>query len=255
MARVSVTKKEAATEVGTKLIKALETILADGQISEKEVFQLKDWLGRAMKREEFPSLLFLAEEVEAIIEDGKITQEETWQLADAALRVLPPDIRKEYKAKVNQIRDNMPTDKQVKFIRDLGGTLPPNASKMDASELIDELLATRPSFRQRMVIKFWGRDDLISAGGDSVSAWMDQFYEQDPDRLAAWELWKRETPNSQGRDGSILDQIESGIGPRFLARVKASKGRNWTPFLVRAIVLLLLVAFAYFAISFFVSKI
>ena len=223
MARVNLTKTEAATFVGTKLIKALETILADGTITEREVLQLKDWLARATKQGDFPSLRFLTEEVEAIVEDGKITQEETWQLAEAALRVLPPDIRKDYKAKVNEIRDSMPTEKQVKFIHDLGGTVPPNASKMQASELIDELLSSRPTFRQQMVLKFWGRKDLITAGVDGVSRWMDEFYEEDPDRLAAWELWKKETPNSQVRDGTMLDKIEQGVGAKFLARVKQTK--------------------------------
>jgi hypothetical protein len=247
MARVNLTKKESSTEVGIKLIKALETILADGQVTEREVLQLKDWLSRAMKRDDFPALRFLAEEVEAVIADGKITQEETWQLAEAALRVLPPDVRKDYKGRVNEIRANMPTDKQLKFIKDLGGSLPPNASKMDASELIDELLETRPSFRQRMVIKFWGRNDLISAGSDGVSRWMDKFYGQDPDRQEAWELWKRETPNSQSREGSIIDQIELGMGERYLARIKESKKSN------PAAVMLRTLAYSLLAILFVVA--
>jgi len=224
--RVALTQKQAASRVGTKLIEALSKILEDGKITPKEVELLKDWLERARQQDDFEALRFLSEEVESILADGEISIQETLYLAEAAIRVLPAELRAEAKAKLNRTVADMPTDKQVSFIKDLGGVLPQDTTKQDASELIQKLLDQRPTIRQRMVLKFWGRDDLANAGVDGVSRWMDNFYGEDRDRAVAWELWKRQTPGSDSRDPNLLEAIPYGAGESYLAQVKQAKDQR-----------------------------
>jgi hypothetical protein len=119
------------------------------------------------------------------------------------------------------------TPKQLEFIHELGGTCAENVTKWQASEIIDQLLAARPTVRQRMVLRFWNRLDLSTAGVEGVSAWMDRWYEDDPRRLEAWELWKRESGDDGGRSLASVDSVPLGAGQEYLVRVTATR-RGWS---------------------------
>jgi hypothetical protein len=115
------------------------------------------------------------------------------------------------------------TEGQRTYIRDLGGKCPENATRTEASNLINKLADKRPTVRQRMVIRFWDRLDLLTEGVDGVSAWMDKWYADDTDRLKAWELWKLETGDNGGRSPDAIDRVPVGAGKQYLARVKAGE--------------------------------
>lgn len=111
-------------------------------------------------------------------------------------------------------------DDGADFFREFGGTCQDSATKREASEIIERLLAG-PTVRQRMVLRFWNQPDLMSASAADVSAWMDNWYAEDPHRLDAWALWKRESGEDGGRSPKNIDIVPIGAGEEYLARVKA----------------------------------
>jgi hypothetical protein len=116
------------------------------------------------------------------------------------------------------------TEKQIQYIRDLGGNPRTGLSKADASVLIEQLHAQRresvarqepPSPRQIMVLRFWNRMDLEQSSKWEIEQWQNQFYAEDPRRKAAWEAFKLEI----GDDGSQHDPscVPIGAGESYLS--------------------------------------
>src|ERR1019366_2919666 len=60
------------------------------------------------------------------------------------------------------------------------------------------------------------RLDLASSSKNELSEWVNRFYEEDPRRKAAWEIFKLE----QGNDGSQSDPswVPVGIGEAYLQK-------------------------------------
>lgn len=124
------------------------------------------------------------------------------------------------------------SENQKIFIERLGGTLRKGATEAEASELIDRLMKNDwrmrrlesipypPSYRQRMVFRFWNVAMLISKA--EAIEWQDKFYGDDPDRKAAWELWKKE--NREANYSNDPDQVPCGVGNEYLKRIK---GLDW----------------------------
>ena len=238
---VALSKKSLATREGIALLQLLERIMADGCLADKEITELAAWLEQTASASTIPGIHFLREEVAGILADGVVSEAESRLLQNAILRVLPVIERERVKAKVadaaaqERKREkeeraktwNLVTSKQVEYIRDLGGTCSENITKQQASEIIDQLLASRPTVRQRMVLRFWNRLDLLNAGVEGVSEWMDQWYEDDPHRLEAWELWKRESGDDGGRSPTSIESVPLGAGQEYLARVKGTR-RGWS---------------------------
>jgi hypothetical protein len=238
--RVSLTKKHLGTEEGAALLALLGRVIEDGRLSDEEVKDLAAWLEQTVPESAIPGVQFLREEIAGVLADGVITDSERRLLRNAVLRVLPPIDRERAKSRVadavaqerqDQVAAwNSATERQRAYIRDLGGVCPDGVTKDDASELIDRLLASRPTVRQRMVLRFWDRLDLLPAGVEGVSAWMDQWYAADPDHLSAWELWKLEARDAGGRSPEAIDRVALGVGRQYLARVKAGKAdRSLSP--------------------------
>jgi len=116
---------------------------------------------------------------------------------------------------------NKPSEPQLRYIKGLGGSLPEGATKQDASELIERLLHSNGSIspRQHMVLRFWNKTPEPDWGRAQVSMWMDQWYEQDPDRQFAWELFKEES----GDTGTARspERVPVGVGQTYLRKVKS----------------------------------
>jgi hypothetical protein len=109
------------------------------------------------------------------------------------------------------------TERQLQYIRDLGGTPVAGITHGDAAEMIKQLLARQqPTPRQMMVLRFWNKTDLMQATKDEVAAWLNQFYNEDPRRKEAWELFKKEN----GDDGSQHDPacVPIGVGESYLSK-------------------------------------
>jgi hypothetical protein len=258
--KVALTAQDSTTQVGNLLLGVLEKISHDGRLTDNEIQSLGTWLQKAAAVSELPGIHFLREEVESILSDGEIVDGERNLLVKAILRVLPADRREEVKARFDQIKAdekerekaekekakeeakllraeekelarqeriaeaNVPTERQIEFITQLGGTLPPGSTKVQASELIDWLLENRPTARQMMVLRFWNRLDLAKSSVDRVSDWMDSFYQEDPFRKEAWELWKAEANESGGRTYYSIGNVPIGAGMEYLSRIKAQQG-------------------------------
>src|SRR5262245_22775495 len=92
--RVSLTKTQRNTVVGTELLALCQTMTADGSLSEAEVGELRSWLEQN-REVDLPARLFLSATVERILADGMVTQEERTELYKAIESVLPIEIRRD----------------------------------------------------------------------------------------------------------------------------------------------------------------
>lgn len=235
--RVTLTGQQLATGAGVALLERLEQVAGDGVIADDELPTLATWLNESASVSDVPGIHFLREEVAGILADGIVSDPERRLLRDAILRVLPVTERARVKARFAEaahrkretqrqeelVAADLATSRQLDYIQALGGSCPDGASKADASRIIDGLLAARPTVRQRMVLRFWNRLDLLDAGVDGVSAWLDKWYAEDPDRIEAWAIWKRESGDQGLRLSECVDGVPIGIGADYLARVKGNR--------------------------------
>jgi hypothetical protein len=139
-----------------------------------------------------------------------------------------PDITREEASEMIQslLHSVSATERQVEYIRELGGNPRFGLSRAEAEELIPRLQAKQyqtssqqqpPTQRQMMVLRFWNKMDLIQTSKWDVEQWLTKFYDDDPRRKKAWELFKAEV----GDDGSQQDPsfIPLGVGENYLKRV------------------------------------
>jgi hypothetical protein len=175
-ARVALTKTEAEEGFGLELIELSRTWLADGKFDIHELDELKAWLAK-VPDDGIPAIRFLKEEVQRYFDDGEIYSWKLSRLQASLIRVIPPKDREEAKcarseaariewekraperdaarrASVEQFREarerhadewaeEPATEAQLEYIRDLGGSLTESASKLEASEKIDQLLGRK----------------------------------------------------------------------------------------------------------------
>jgi len=109
------------------------------------------------------------------------------------------------------------TERQLQYIHELGGNPSADLTHAAAAEAIKQLLARQqPTPRQMMLLRFWNKTDLMKASKNEVATWLDQYYDEDPRRKAAWEAFKLET----GDDGSQHDPscVPIGIGESYLSK-------------------------------------
>lgn len=230
--RICLTKAELETDAGKALVNLIQTIAKDGFVILDEVRVLKQFLNEPGVAD-LNAGPFLRELLERILDDLFIDDNEALELKQALLRIVPADVRESLKFTVQsqeplddpeggeeQADDlDAATPQQIKYIKDLGGSVPRNLNTWDASELIGQLLKmTPPSPRQMMVARFWDRMDMATKSKPEVSHWMDQMLSDDPDRRKAWELFKRDV----GDVGQMREPmaVPLGIGQKYLARVK-----------------------------------
>ncbi len=211
----------------------VEGILADGEVSEPERRLLLNSLLKVLppdERERAKARVAEAKELDKELDrEARESKKEQQRASKEVERAIQRDERKREREKelqAERIAANQPTDKQIAFIQRLGGSLPPGSTKAQASDLIDQLLQNRPTIRQQMVLRFWSRLDLSDRGIDGISAWMDEWYQVDPDHLAAWELFKAETTRSTGLAPKSLEDVPVGSGAHYLMKVKSKSRRS-----------------------------
>jgi hypothetical protein len=192
-ARVALTKTQAAEGLGLELVKLASGWLEDGKLSESELEALKDWLKRC-PTESIPAVRFLREEVQHYFADGRLEDWKLDRLFSSLARVIPPaeraganEARK--KSRKAQEKAERPareakraaafkesraywltmqqrygeewagepaSEAQLEYIRELGGSLPERASKLDASRMIDSLLSREGSGGDALASKVLG---------------------------------------------------------------------------------------------------
>lgn len=93
--RLSVKVSSCREGIAAELVSVLESVTADGKLTDDEVRYLKDWLDTPISdAPELPGLSFLRSTIQLILEDGVITAEEKVALYKAVEKVLPPDLRR-----------------------------------------------------------------------------------------------------------------------------------------------------------------
>jgi hypothetical protein len=216
--RLSLTKGHLASSAGQEFLRLLLDIGKDGILEYEELERLSEWLNHN-KKSEIPAVAFLFRLMVQVCEDQKITAEELVDLQLGIEKVLPPTTRAEIRLKrLALIPPRIPdpaTERQLDYIRILGGNPPPDLSKWDASEMIECLKENPPaSPRQIMFLRFWGRMDLVGQSRSEVTAWMSNFIDQDERRRHAWNIYKEEIHD----DGSQRDPsfVPIGIGNQYL---------------------------------------
>jgi hypothetical protein len=92
--------RKGATETGiiAELISLLETVTADGTITESEAAELRVWLDEN-RDSELPAIDFLRTTLEQVLADGRVTPEERRALHMAVERVLPLELRERAKGR------------------------------------------------------------------------------------------------------------------------------------------------------------
>ena len=103
LGRISLTKRQLATEEGQAILELLMSVLEDGRLSDQEILRLSDWLKNTAGISDVSGIHFLREEVGGILADGIITDAERQMLANAILRVMPPTNRKNFKSLVKKV--------------------------------------------------------------------------------------------------------------------------------------------------------
>ncbi len=91
--RVSITKKQQASDAGAELLNLCYSITDDGVISKEEIVKLGEWLNKHSS-DDLPAIGYLKGIVREIIEDGLVTKDELKELYLGLERVLPPSFRK-----------------------------------------------------------------------------------------------------------------------------------------------------------------
>jgi hypothetical protein len=224
--RVSLTKAQIASAIGQDFLCLLIDIGKDGILEYEELERLSDWLNRN-KDTAIPAVSFLFNLMVEVCADQNLTLEELVEIQLGIERVLPPQTRSQIKnnrlalipPKEADSEPDPATQRQLDYIRALGGNPPVGLSKWDASDMIDQLLEKpMASSRQIMFLRFWDRLDLANRSRDEVSAWMSQFIDGDERRKHAWNTYKAEI----GDDGSQRDPsfVPIGIGFQFLDRCR-----------------------------------
>lgn len=214
--RVTLTKREAESPFGRRLINQIMSMSDDGDLEVAEVAELHRLLREGPS--EIEAVRFLRKITTGILADGQLDEIEAYELRRAMERVVSKAIRSDLTILLSRIglpgsssdwarspsseswRSDPMTDKQREFILDLGGQLRDGMTKGEASSLIDELLENRPpSPRQVMVLRFFDRLELCSSTKEEVSLWLDDFFFENEHYERAWHRFKVETKHSRNQ--------------------------------------------------------
>jgi hypothetical protein len=238
--RVTLTKTEAASAYGQRLIHQIMAMSDDGALTLEEVRVLHRLVMEGPT--EMNAVPFLRLRTVRILLDNQLDQVEMYQLRRDMERVVPKEVRDNLTILLSRI--GLPTEegeeatgqawhgdpitaRQREFIRDLGGECNESMTKGQASALIDSLLERRPpSPRQQMVLRFFDRLDMMAETKENVSIWLDGLYAQHEEYERAWHLFKDDI----GDDGTVRDPSVVPIGayrrylrPRTAPTVPATK--------------------------------
>lgn len=204
--RITLTKTQADSPVGRELISRILDICHDGEITEAEINELHLFL---VKNDPgITAFAYLRAITRGMVADGVVDSLEIYSLKKAFIRTVTKDIRGVVQTHLEAIGTPPKPPKrhapawtrhaasaaQIEYIAGLGGEFVPGMTKGEASELIDSLLERRPPTpRQKMLIRFFDRLELLDKTKSDVSEWIDQLYWNDRANEDAWERFKADT--------------------------------------------------------------
>jgi hypothetical protein len=188
--RVTLTKAQLATPQGVELVRLLSEISEDGVITYEELKRLTDWLN-ANSEIDIPAVRFLFEHMMAICRRGTITNDGLFDMQLAIERVLPKESRQTAaKARLSAYHAQPASERQLEVLQQMTGQMHHGLNRDQASELITAV-NQRPSNRQLMFLRFWGRMDIAALSRHEISEWMDAFITADQSRMELWNEYKQ----------------------------------------------------------------
>jgi hypothetical protein len=199
--RVTLTPSQAKSAAGGTLIDLILTMCHDGTLTFEEVENLHRFL--RLQSADLPAIRYLRAKTRVIVADGEVSESEEYQLKLAFERVVPKEARGIVSTHLESLGkpsafylDDQPpawarhpaTERQIAFIRSLGRSAPPSLTKGDASRLITQLLDRTPATaRQVMVLRFFDRLDLITKTKIEIGEWIEDWLSADERHERAWE--------------------------------------------------------------------
>lgn len=204
--RITLTKSECETPTGRRLVDFIFSMCHDGCLDIAEVDKLHLFLREDTS--DIAAIPYLRAITREAVADGTINESEAYALKLAFERVIPKEGRGIISTHLQSIglptsdaydesedwMQHEATEKQIKYIVDLGGQVSARMTKGEASQLIERLLERRPPTpRQTMLLRFFDRLDLLQLSKEEISLWVDELYARDERCERAWERYKRET--------------------------------------------------------------
>jgi hypothetical protein len=243
-------KKILDSESGQKFLKLLISVCEDGDTTEDELNELKYFLEiEENLPKDNPSVEFLKKTIDDITEDGVIEPHELEILQENVLKIIPKvyrdpivktiNVRKEEERILHDRKNYPPTEKQFNFIRSLGGDESHfedlrKCSRYEVSDYIDQLLEVRgpgPTFRQRMRLKFWGKDELKKFEKmevEDITYWIEDYECEGEYRDECWDLFKEKNPEVLDVYGpECVDLVKRGEGKKYEKLVKKDWESNF----------------------------
>ena len=217
----TLSKKILETQSGAEFRALLTRIADDGVITKGECEELSTWL-QSHFSSEIPAVRFLTDEIATACRRSNASNDDLRYLLECVLRVLPKADRERVIHKRNETtwESDPITEAQRRYIAALGGDPDECSTKGAASALIDALLsdgrtaATPATSRQRMLLRFWDKEELAAKGKQAVSEWIDEWHAENPSREIAWIRWKSENEDD-GEQGDP-ENVPVGAGLNYL---------------------------------------
>lgn len=232
---ITLTSAQANSEFGRGLIESLKLICHDEVIGLDEIQILHGLLSGGPK--DLPAVPFLRRLTTSILLDGEVNGYEAHELRLAIKRVLPKVNRDRHSSASGTIHEPIDedgsgedlvvepaTERQLAYIRELGGIPSPSLGQWAASDLISKLKGDRGATNcQKMVLRFWGREDLMNQSSAAINAWLDEFYGGNPLRSAAWHLYKVESGGDEQQKDPEGVPVAAGI--KYFDRILRTESR------------------------------
>jgi hypothetical protein len=235
---ITLTKTQTETNEGKELLDLIIKVTSDGLVTDKEIRTLYYWVNRESKKNlEINAIDTLKEILKEALADNQIDKDERQEIHHILLRILPKEYRESAKKEKQDAareswkldaRKESASEKQRNYIKALGGRASNKLNKSQASEMIDALLegqeergGSNITPRQMMILRFWKKTHLAKKGKQAISEWMDDWYDNDPTRHEAWELYKSENGHiANSRDWDSVELVPLGIGKDYLLQIK-----------------------------------
>lgn len=216
--RITLTKKEAESPEGWRLLNMILSSCHDGNLTINEVQDMHTFVCRTKTSiRAFEVLRLITRE---IVYDANVDRYEAYNLKVAFQRIAPKEIRGVIETHLEEVgtpsRDpdepiprwhrEPATQAQLEYIIGLGGSARSGMKKGEASMLIESLLQKRPPTpRQVMLLRFFDKTVAQSKTKDEVGVLIDTLLCEDDRYEMAWQRFKRVTNHDPfDQDPSIV---------------------------------------------------
>ena len=258
---VTLTDEQLREKTARELLDLLENISADGVLTGSEIVKLSEWLENAAKTD-LPALAYLRAVFGSVLTDRVVIADERKAIVAAIVRVMPSERSELAKLRFRDAEnheksqfvdewndpDKRASAEQIQCLQAMGLKIEKDCTFARAEETIAENLRdTSPATdRQKAMLRFWNMSALATKNCGEIDEWLDNFYAEDPDRLAAWELGQ--TPNASDTNPALHENN----GEFYLERIKtASRTQPEMPLAYRiamgiiAIILIAIIAYGF----------